>query len=248
MLVDCHTASSQHLTNSVCMAWANSAGVWSESIGLALETAISIRAGVVWVNCHNMFDAAAGFGGYKESGFGREGGKEGLYLYSKPAWQAGLPPPKVTQAMKDNKNWGKAVALDRLPKRHSPNGSSSSSSTSGGDSEEKGGKAGSGKGLAALGYSDKATNIHSDPALGHSMPSIDRTPKMYIGGAQKRPDTYYSLPVVTPDGQVVGQVGDGSRKDIRDAVEAAHSAAGGWGKRAAYNRSQILYYIAENLR
>ena len=44
-------------------------------------------------------------------------------------------------------------------------------------------------------------------------------------------------------GESVGQVGDGSRKDIRDAVEAAHSAAKGWGKRAAYNRSQILYYV-----
>ena len=55
-----------------------SAGVWSENIGLALESAVSIRAGVVWVNTHNMFDAAAGFGGYKESGFGREGGQEGL--------------------------------------------------------------------------------------------------------------------------------------------------------------------------
>ena len=51
-----------------------SAGVWSENIGLAMEAATSIRAGVIWVNCHNMFDAAAGFGGYKESGFGREGG------------------------------------------------------------------------------------------------------------------------------------------------------------------------------
>jgi len=59
---------------------ARSAGVWSESIGQALETAVSVKAGVVWVNTHNMFDAAAGFGGYKESGFGREGGQEGLYV------------------------------------------------------------------------------------------------------------------------------------------------------------------------
>ena len=52
-----------------------SAGVWTENIGLALESAMGVQAGVVWVNCHNMFDAAAGFGGVKESGFGREGGK-----------------------------------------------------------------------------------------------------------------------------------------------------------------------------
>jgi len=87
------------------------------------------------------------------------------------------------------------------------------------------------------------------PSLsGAASPAIDRTPKMYIGGAQKRPDGAYSLPVTSADGgAVLGQVGDGNRKDIRDAVAAAHKAAPGWGKRAAYNRSQICYYIAENL-
>ena len=46
-----------------------------------------MKAGVLWVNGHNNFDAAAGFGGYKESGFGREGGKEGLYEYMKLKWK-----------------------------------------------------------------------------------------------------------------------------------------------------------------
>lgn len=50
--------------------------VWTENTNLALEAAISLKAGCCWVNCHNMFDAAAGFGGYRESGFGRDGGKE----------------------------------------------------------------------------------------------------------------------------------------------------------------------------
>lgn len=67
---------------------------------------------------------------------------------------------------------------------------------------------------------------------------------MYIGGAQKRPDGNYSYTVIGADGQSLGQVGDGSRKDIRDAVEAAHKVSSGWGKRAAHNRAQILYYIA----
>jgi aldehyde dehydrogenase (NAD+) len=48
--------------------------VWSESISLALEVAPRLKAGVVWVNSANQFDAACGFGGYRESGFGREGG------------------------------------------------------------------------------------------------------------------------------------------------------------------------------
>ena len=57
------------------------ASVWSENINLALDIAARLKAGVVWVNSTNLFDAAAGFGGYKESGFGREGGREGLYEY-----------------------------------------------------------------------------------------------------------------------------------------------------------------------
>lgn len=57
--------------------------------------------------------------------------------------------------------------------------------------------------------------------------SIDHTYKVYIGGAQKRPDGNYSQPVLDPNGQVIGQVGEGNRKDIRDAVEAAHKAAPG---------------------
>ena len=50
--------------------------VWTENVSLAMEVAISLKAGSVWVNSHNLFDAAAGFGGYKQSGFGRDGGRE----------------------------------------------------------------------------------------------------------------------------------------------------------------------------
>ncbi len=60
--------------------------VWSENINVALHVAAQIKAGVVWVNCTNLFDAACGFGGYRESGFGREGGKEGLLEYMEPKW------------------------------------------------------------------------------------------------------------------------------------------------------------------
>ncbi len=58
--------------------------IWTENVNLALDIAPKIKAGVVWVNCSNVFDAAAGFGGYRESGFGREGGREGLMEYVKP--------------------------------------------------------------------------------------------------------------------------------------------------------------------
>ncbi|PJE31170.1 Putative aldehyde dehydrogenase AldA [Pseudooceanicola marinus] len=61
------------------------ASVWSENVNVALDVAPKLVAGVVWVNGTNMFDAAAGFGGVRESGFGREGGWEGLQAYTKPA-------------------------------------------------------------------------------------------------------------------------------------------------------------------
>jgi len=57
------------------------ASVWSENINRNLDVAARVKAGVVWINGTNMFDAAAGFGGYRESGFGREGGREGLHEY-----------------------------------------------------------------------------------------------------------------------------------------------------------------------
>ncbi len=85
------------------------------------------------------------------------------------------------------------------------------------------------------------------PVLPIKIASIDKTAKIYIGGKQKRPDYNYVYNVLTPEGQLIEEVADSNRKDVRDAVEAAHKAAPGWGKRAAHNRAQILFYIAENL-
>ncbi len=67
------------------------ATIWSENINVALDTAARVKAGVVWVNSTNLFDAAAGFGGYKESGFGREGGREGMYEYLSADFLKSLP-------------------------------------------------------------------------------------------------------------------------------------------------------------
>jgi aldehyde dehydrogenase (NAD+) len=67
-------------------AYGLAASVWSESVNVALQVASRIKAGVVWVNSTNLFDAASGFGGYRESGFGREGGREGLREYLEPVW------------------------------------------------------------------------------------------------------------------------------------------------------------------
>ncbi|MFN2134507.1 MAG: aldehyde dehydrogenase family protein, partial [Candidatus Promineifilaceae bacterium] len=183
------------------------ASVWSENINLALDAASKIKAGSLWVNCTNLFDAAAGFGGYRESGFGREGGREGLFEYLRPAWQERPQPALDLEALaKTGASWGAHTPMHPvLPDGH---------------------------------------------ANGEGPLKVDRTPKMYIGGKQVRPDGNYTRTIVGPKNEIVGQVGDGNRKDIRNAVEAAHAAhtaKPGWAMRHGYNRSQILYFIAENL-
>ena len=74
------------------------ASIWSENINVALDLAARVKAGVVWINCTNMLDAGAGFGGYRESGFGREGAREGMYEYLVSDWEKALPSAKVTDA------------------------------------------------------------------------------------------------------------------------------------------------------
>jgi aldehyde dehydrogenase (NAD+) len=164
------------------------ASVWSETIGLALDVAAKVQAGVVWVNATNLFDASSGFGGYRESGYGREGGREGVFEYLKPKARAARAP---------------RPAMAAEPQRHEATG-------------------------------------------GFGLPALDRTAKLFIGGKQARPDGNYARPVFAPDGRLLGEVGDGNRKDIRNAVEAARKAEG-WSKASAHSRAQVLYYLAENL-
>jgi aldehyde dehydrogenase (NAD+) len=178
------------------------ASIWTEDINVALDIAPQLLAGTVWVNCTNVFDAASGFGGYRESGFGREGGREGMWEYLRPEWEE--------KALKERATGGNA------PDRSEPD-------------------------LAA-----ETTSPARAVSANSGLPQIDRTPKLYIGGRQTRPDSGYSTPVHDATGRLVGEVGLGNRKDIRNAVEAAHKAAG-WARGTAHNRAQVLYYIAENL-
>ncbi|MEM9777586.1 MAG: aldehyde dehydrogenase family protein, partial [Chloroflexota bacterium] len=175
------------------------ASIWSENINLALDMATKIKAGSVWVNSTNLFDAAAGFGGYRESGYGREGGREGLFEYVKPKGEKGqisLLSPEHQSA----EDWG------------------------------------------ARSYGRPTANTGTLSGNG----LVDRTAKLYIGGKQARPDGHYMFPVSNPKGEIVGRAGDGNRKDVRNAVEAAHKAKG-WADRTPHNRAQILFYMAENL-
>jgi aldehyde dehydrogenase (NAD+) len=164
------------------------ASIWSENINLALDVAPKVKAGVVWINCTNIFDAAAGFGGYRESGYGREGGREGMWEY-------------LTKQETRSKKQERPATVNRHPSPVNRSGSS----------------------------------------------EVDRTAKLFIGGKQARPDSGYSLTIVGANGKALGQVGEGNRKDLRNAVEAARAAQGGWARATGHARAQILYYIAENL-
>jgi aldehyde dehydrogenase (NAD+) len=94
--------------------------VWSENLNVALHVAAQLKAGVVWVNCTNLFDASCGFGGYRESGYGREGGREGLLEYLEPSWfknAAKLPAvhsPAVTQV--EDESQASTPTIDRTVK------------------------------------------------------------------------------------------------------------------------------------
>jgi aldehyde dehydrogenase (NAD+) len=186
------------------------ASLWTENINLALDVAPQLQAGTVWINCTNVFDAASGFGGYRESGFGREGGREGLREYVR--WEA--------DGRTDGRSDGQAVG-------GSESWASGSRSTS--DTPRP--------------IDPPTVRPTVRPSV---LPAIDRTPKLYIGGKQTRPDSGYSVPVLDAAGARIGEVGHGNRKDIRNAVEAAHKAAG-WSRTTAHNRAQVLYYLAENL-
>jgi aldehyde dehydrogenase (NAD+) len=154
------------------------ASVWSETVTTAVDLAARVKAGVVWINSTNLFDANAAFGGMRESGFGREGGRAGVMAYLRAAGPSGRP----------RKAAAKLVA-------------------------------------------------EPGPAASDA---VDRTRKLFIGGKQVRPDGGYSW--AAPGGAAPM----GNRKDIRNAVEAAHKA-GGWSRVTGHARAQVLYFLAENL-
>jgi aldehyde dehydrogenase (NAD+) len=206
------------------------ASVWSENINLALSIAGQIQAGTIWINCTNMFDAASGFGGYRESGYGREGGREGLYEYLKPVWEV------ATDAAKAHDGQAAEPANSNGRTRRRATLASEAATTANGAHVEPNGHTDNDR--------DHGVNAFA-AAFGN--PSIDRTPKLFIGGKQTRPDSGYSTEIYSPSGKALGEVGEGNRKDIRNAVEAAHKASPGWAAATAHNRAQILYYIAENL-
>ncbi|TVP70421.1 MAG: aldehyde dehydrogenase family protein, partial [Rhodobacteraceae bacterium] len=158
------------------------ASIWSENLTVAMDLAAKLKAGVVWINATNLFDANAPFGGMRESGFGREGARAGMTAYLRAAGSSRAAVPEAT--------------LDPLPQPLARDG-------------------------------------------------IDRTHKLYIGAAQKRADSGQSYSV-TDGARLLGHAPLGSRKDIRNAVEAAQKASG-WSAMSGHQRAQVLYFLGENL-
>ncbi|CAN7995500.1 unnamed protein product, partial [Ixodes hexagonus] len=76
---------------------------------------------------------------------------------------------------------------------------------------------------------------------------VDKTFKLFYAGQQKRPESNTSYPVYDSKKRVVGYAPDAGKKDVRNAVEAASAGFKSWSTRTAHNRSQVLYYVAENL-
>ncbi len=167
------------------------ASVWTKDVAKMIEVARAIKAGTIWGNGANKFDAAAEFGGFKESGFGREGGPQGLWEYVRVEETNDLPLPL-----------GERIHHSLVR------------------------EAGE---LKAEGLSAK----------------IWKTPKMLIGGKQVRSESGRYYKIFSHDEKLIADVPLGSRKDIRDAVEAALKAQSGWAKSTAYLRGQILYRSAE---
>ncbi len=197
------------------------ATIWSEDINLALDIATQIKAGTVWINSTNLLDAAAGFGGYRESGFGREGGKEGLYEYT-----------KLEPSLSRGGQGGDGVSTKSKTLASTAISSTKSLKT---------------PANRALSKPVAPTKVGAQVSLLNRNVGIDRTAKMFIGGKQARPDGGLSINIYGPNKQLIGEVGAGNRKDIRNAVEAARAAANGWAKATAHNRAQVIYFMAENL-
>jgi aldehyde dehydrogenase (NAD+) len=163
-----------------------SAGVWTEKGSRILWLADRMRAGVVWANTFNRFDPTSPFGGYKESGFGREGGLHGLAPY---------------------------VQLD------APRDAS-----------------------AAPRSADPAVD---QPAPRNRRLAVPKTYKLFIGGRFPRSESNRTYAVSGRDGAWLANAVRASRKDVRDAVQAARGSLSGWASLTAYNRGQVLYRVAE---
>jgi aldehyde dehydrogenase (NAD+) len=213
-----------------------SAGVWTEKGSRILGMAAALRAGVVWANTFNRFDPTAAFGGYKESGFGREGGRSGLGAYLNTDDDANDAAPMTQPA-------SAPAAMPELPDgaevaRSIENMVPAIEPTVPSD-------------LAESDHAGRSSDVRL-PAT-PSLPATPRVPvtktyKLYVGGAFPRSESGRTYPATGGvNGSIIANVAQASRKDARDAVVAARKAFKGWSSTTAYNRGQVVYRVAEML-
>ncbi len=210
-----------------------SAGVWTEKGSRILGMAGALRAGVVWANTFNRFDPTAAFGGYKESGFGREGGRAGLAAYldtdDEPRALPAVDPADADTILAEA---AESVLDELLAPPQNPAEAAVLS-----DVVRRSGQR-------------RAAESAPPPAVPEpsGRVAVTKTYKLFVGGAFPRSEsgrTYRASGGV--GGAVTANVAQGSRKDARDAVVAARKAFGGWSRATAYNRGQVLYRVAEML-
>jgi acyl-CoA reductase-like NAD-dependent aldehyde dehydrogenase len=212
-----------------------SAGVWTEKGSRILGMAGALRAGVVWANTFNRFDPTAAFGGYKESGFGREGGRAGLAAYldtdDEPRAIGPISPADADTILAEA---AESVVRELLSGPENPAEPAALSDVVRRSAERHSGAA------------SAAPAAEPAPAAGSDRVAITKTYKLNVGGKFPRSESGRTYPASGgPGGSIRANVAQGSRKDARDAVVAARKAFGGWSKATAYNRGQVLYRVAE---
>lgn len=177
--------------------------VWTENASLAVEVAYQLQVGTVWINSHGSIDAGVPFGGWKQSGIGVVGGKEGLLEYMQ---YTGVR-FNMTADSVEYESFGMTPDVSAC-----------------------------------------CPPSVSQLSENGPVPLVDHTYKLYYGGSYKRPDGNSSRVVLDGTGKVYAIVADGSRKDVRNAVDAAVKAQPAWWKLGAHCRSQIIYNAAEKLQ
>lgn len=185
--------------------------IFTNDIAKAHYVARQMKAGTVWINCVEQFDGASGFGGSRMSGFGREGGYEGIFDVTVDASgpMTGYVCEPTTEPLT-----GIDVVESDLREEPTP----------------------------------PPIHLHLVEVEDPDDVPLDATHRFLVNGELVRPDGEMCFAVRSPTGEYLGDVGDANRKDLRNAVIAAHKAKDSWADKGGDMRRKILMFMAERLR